>query len=111
MSRPRRLPGRALALLASGFALVALAACDEDGKSAPERCLDPALPLFDPASAGAPADDNAQYPCVTPVGHSVSYVGNAPGAAGSPSTPGPSNQAGSGNGGAGGAGGEGGGGS
>ena len=107
MSRPRSLPGRAPALFAFGFALVALAACDEDGKSAPERCLENPLPLFDPASAGAPADDNEQYPCVTPVGHSVSYVGNAPSTAGSSSKAGSGNSA---AGGAGGAGGEGGGG-
>jgi len=52
------------------------AACEEDGKTAPERCLDPALPIFDIQAAGEPSDDNAQYPCVTPVGHSVSYIGS-----------------------------------
>jgi hypothetical protein len=79
MSRSRSLPGR-FAALTIGVALTAVAACDEDGKTAPERCSDP-LPLFDPATAGVPAD---HHPCVTPVGDAVSFVGNAP----SPSTAG-----------------------
>jgi hypothetical protein len=69
---------RLAAVLAISAPFMGVAACDDDGKTAPERCLDPALPLFDPHHAGAPADDNEQYPCVTPVGHAVSYVGNAP---------------------------------
>ena len=54
------------------LAVTGVAACEEDGKTAPERCADPALPIFDIQAAGAPADDNAQYPCVTQVGHSIS---------------------------------------
>ncbi len=77
MSRLSCLPDRAKA--AAGVLLLALAvgaaACDEDGKTAPERCADPALPIFDIQAAGEPADDNAQYPCVTQVGHSISSIG------------------------------------
>lgn len=87
MSRMRSLLGRLAAALALG-ALTGVAACDDDGMTAPARCLDPALPLFDPAHAGAPADDNRRYvgpdgdhPCITVVGHSVSYVGDPPGSA------------------------------
>jgi len=79
MSRRRCIPARAKACL--GLLLLAFAssvsACDEDGKTAPERCADPALPIFDIQTAGAPADDNEQYPCSTPIGHSVSQVGSA----------------------------------
>ena len=64
-----------------GLLLIAVAsnviACDEDSKTAPERCADPALPIFDIQAAGAPADDNAQYPCSTKVGHAVSSIGPA----------------------------------
>lgn len=79
MSRQRCIPARAKASL--GLLLLAMAssvlACEEDTKSAPERCADPALPIFDIQAAGAPADDNEQYPCSTPIGHAVSYVGPA----------------------------------
>ena len=78
MSLPRSLPGRVTLALGALVVLVAAVACDEEGKSAPERCQDPLLPLFDPAHAGAPSDDNRMYPCVTEVGHSVSFIGNAP---------------------------------
>ncbi len=78
MSRSLSLPGRALALLSAAVFTLGLIACGEDGKTAPERCADPPLPIFDIQSAGAPADDNARYndagelPCVTEVGHGVS---------------------------------------
>lgn len=78
MSRQRCIPARAkscLVLLLAAFAS-SVSACDDDGKSAPERCLDPALPIFDIQAAGVPADDNEQYPCSTPIGHSVSFVGS-----------------------------------
>jgi hypothetical protein len=74
MSRQRCIPARAkacLGLLLVAFASSAVSACDDDGKTAPERCADPALPIFDIQVAGAPADDNEKYPCSTPVGHSV----------------------------------------
>lgn len=81
MSRLRSLPARPAAALLMGVALSAAVACDEEGKTAPERCSDP-LPIFDPATADVPTD---HHPCVTPVGDAVSSVGNAPspGAAGS----------------------------
>jgi hypothetical protein len=79
MSRQRYVPTRAKAWL--GLLLLAFAssvsACDEDGKTVPERCADPALPIFDIQAAGVPADDNDRYPCSTPVGHAVSSVGTA----------------------------------
>jgi hypothetical protein len=77
MSRQRYVLTRARAgvgLLLLAFAS-SVSACDEDGKTVPERCADPALPIFDIQAAGTPADDNAQYPCSTPVGHAVSSVG------------------------------------
>jgi hypothetical protein len=80
MSRQRSIPARAkacLGLLLVAFASSLATACDDDGKTAPERCADPALPIFDIQAAGAPADDNEQYPCSTPLGHSVSFVGSA----------------------------------
>ena len=87
MSRQRCIPARAKACL--GLLLLAFAssvsACDDDGKTVPERCADPALPIFDIQAAGAPADDNEQYPCSTPIGHAVSFVGPAPAAGGAPS--------------------------
>jgi hypothetical protein len=77
MSRLSSIPDRAKATV--GVLLLALtvgaAACDEDGKTTPERCADPALPIFDIQTADEPADDNAQYPCVTQVGHSISSIG------------------------------------
>jgi hypothetical protein len=49
----------------------ALSACGEDGKTAPEKCAEPPLPIFDLQLAGAPSVDN---PCVTPPGHAISGV-------------------------------------
>jgi hypothetical protein len=70
MSRLRFNPVWAKAAL--GALLLALAtgasACDEDGKTAPAACLDPALQIYDIQKAGAPTVDN---PCVTPIGHSI----------------------------------------
>jgi hypothetical protein len=84
MSRQRCIPARAKACL--GLLLLAFAssvsACDDDGKTAPERCADPGLPIFDIQSAGSPSDDNRHLnsdpnkPCVTTIGHSVSFVGS-----------------------------------
>jgi hypothetical protein len=73
MSRRSCNPVRAKAALGAlllGLVTGALA-CEEDGKTAPARCADPALPIFDIQAAGVPSDDNAQYPCVTPVGHAI----------------------------------------
>jgi hypothetical protein len=81
MSRLRANPVSAKALLgALLLTLVAgVAACDEDGKTAPQRCLDPALPIFD-IQAGAP--DDVQNPCVTEVGHAINQTGSSPTTAG-----------------------------
>jgi len=87
MSRVCSIPDRAKASVGMLLLLVlaGVAACDEDGKTAPDRCADPALPIFDIQAAGAPADDNAQYPCVTQIGHSISQIGT-PDAGGTTST-------------------------
>lgn len=82
MSRRRHLSGRVRAALPVAALFAAVFACDDAGKTAPERCADPPLPLFDFANAGAPSDDNARYPCVTPIGHGISYVGDDGAAAG-----------------------------
>lgn len=75
---------RILTAIIGALLLVALATgCEDDGKTAPARCADPALPRFDIHTAGAPADDNAYLnddedaqgnplPCVTEVGHAIS---------------------------------------
>lgn len=86
MSRQLRIPARATAYLGLLLLAVAssLAGCEEDSKTAPERCADPGLPIFDIQAAGIPGDDNAHLnsdptkPCVTTVGHSVSSIGNSP---------------------------------
>jgi hypothetical protein len=70
----RPLPGRAKAVLGASLLLLAAAACDEDGKTAPDTCADPALQIFDiqdPPSAGGEGSEAAN-PCVTPIGHAVS---------------------------------------
>ena len=80
MSRLSRIPDRAKA--AVGWLLLAVAvtavACEEDGKTAPDRCADPVLPIYDIQGAGEPseAEVNAN-PCVTKVGHSISSIGTA----------------------------------
>ena len=87
MSRVGSIPDRAKASIGVllFLALAGVAGCGEDGKTAPDRCADPALPIFDIQAAGEPADDNAQYPCVTPIGHSISQIG-APDSGGTTST-------------------------
>ena len=70
MSRLRIVPGRAT--LAVGLLLLAAAAtaCEEDSKTAPATCADPALPIYD-IQGGA---EDVNNPCVTPVGHAVSSI-------------------------------------
>jgi hypothetical protein len=77
MSRFRSMPSRTT--LALGLLLLGAAsfACDEDGKSAPDKCGDPALQIYDIQTAGEPADDNARFPCVTEIGHAVSSISTA----------------------------------
>lgn len=70
-----RIPGRAPAALGALLFVIAAAACEEDGKTAPEKCLQPPLAIYDIQSAGEHGTDN---PCVTPIGHSVSSVGTEP---------------------------------
>ena len=53
--------------------VTALTACEEEGKTAPERCLDKPLPIYD-IQAGGARDDT--YPCSTPVGHAISSNGS-----------------------------------
>lgn len=53
--------------------VTALTACEEEGKTAPERCLDKPLPIYD-IQAGGARDDT--YPCSTPVGHAISSIGS-----------------------------------
>lgn len=94
----------ALALVALALAVMA-AACDEDGKTAPERCADPPLPLFDIQKTPPPEDDNRRFndvaagdgpalrPCITEVGHAVSSFSD--GSAGETSSGGTSSSGGS----------------
>jgi hypothetical protein len=81
MKRFGTFSGRAAAVFGVLAVVATAVACEEDGKTVPERCVD--LPLFDIQAAGAPADDNAslvgsdaENPCVTKVGHAVSSFGN-----------------------------------
>lgn len=53
--------------------VTALAACEEEGKTTPERCLEKPLPIYD-IQAGGARDDT--YPCSTPVGHAISSIGS-----------------------------------
>lgn len=92
MSRLSSHPVRAQAALGALLLglVVSASGCEEDGKTAPARCLEPALLVFDIQTAGAPADDNARFnddldangnllaPCVSKVGHSVSNIGSPP---------------------------------
>jgi hypothetical protein len=86
MSRLSRTPNRTT--LAIGLLLLVATsfACDDDGKTAPDKCGDPALQIYDIQSAGEPADDNAKYPCLTKIGHSVSSIVPAGGSTSSTTT-------------------------
>jgi hypothetical protein len=90
--RKRAFPNRARAALGALLLALGAAACDEDGKTAPARCADPPLPIFDIQAAGAPADDNARFndedelPCVTEVGHAISGPAVVAGTGGSTTT-------------------------
>jgi hypothetical protein len=114
MTRARQVVGRAVAVLGA-LVCVTAAACDERGKTAPERCADPPLPLFDIRTTPPPEDDNRRFndggagdgaalpPCITEVGHAVSSFTD--GSAGEPFvSAGSSSIGGSGNGGLGGGG-------
>jgi len=69
MSRLRILSGTARAVAGLALLLGAASACGEDGKTAPDKCKEPPLPIFDIQLAGAPNVDN---PCVTQPGFAIS---------------------------------------
>lgn len=93
MSRTRPVTGLATA----GLLLVLASACGEDGKTAPERCAEPPLPIFDIQGAGAPNVDN---PCVTAPGFAISgTISESGGTSSSGGTGGSSGTAGTGTGG------------
>ncbi|HKY40067.1 MAG TPA: hypothetical protein VJN18_29230 [Polyangiaceae bacterium] len=79
MSRLRSLPVWAKVAFVA-LLVVSASACDEGGEKLPTRCsdtdgdgvVDP-LPLDDLGSAGSP---HASNPCVTELGHAVSFVTN-----------------------------------
>lgn len=85
MSRLSRIPDRAKAAIGALLLAITMtaSACEEDSKTAPARCADPVLPIYDIAAAGQPseAELNAN-PCVTKVGHSISLIGGPVGTAG-----------------------------
>jgi hypothetical protein len=88
MKRAGKVFGRAAACLGALGLAFAVTACEEDGKTAPERCADPPLPLFDIRTMPPPSDDNRRFndgssgdgsglpPCITEVGHAVSSFGD-----------------------------------
>jgi len=69
MSRLRTLSFPALAACGV-LVLLAAPACEEDTKTAPARCSEPALQIYD-IQAGAPSDGGSGNPCVTEVGHAI----------------------------------------
>jgi hypothetical protein len=79
MTRLGNVSGMAKATLCALLLAATLGACGEDGKTAPDTCAEPPLPLFDIQQAGAPSVDN---PCVTKPGHAISAVGTADAGAG-----------------------------
>jgi hypothetical protein len=72
----RSLSNRAKGALCASLLVLTAAGCDEDGKTAPEKCGTPPLEIFDiqnpPSSGGEGAGGEATNPCVTPVGHAIS---------------------------------------
>lgn len=79
MSRPRTFSSSAKIALGLTLLLGAFVACGEDGKTAPERCSDPPLPIYDIQAAGQPDVDN---PCVTKPGYAISGTTTSPGGTG-----------------------------
>ncbi len=69
MSRTRTFSGPAKSVSGVALLLGVIVACGEDGKTAPERCSDPPLPIYDIQAAGQPDVDN---PCVTKPGFAIS---------------------------------------
>jgi hypothetical protein len=72
MSRLRNIPGRATIALGCMLLGALAVACEEDGKTAPEKCGSPPLLIYD-VQGGAQGDPDAN-PCVTDEGHAVSVI-------------------------------------
>ncbi|HYQ16858.1 MAG TPA: hypothetical protein VEQ58_13905 [Polyangiaceae bacterium] len=85
MSRLRNSSGWAKAVVCLALPLVLMGACDDDGKTVPERCADPPLPIYDIQNPGE--QNAAGNPCVTHVGYAISGVTTSGGTSGSGSTP------------------------
>ncbi|MDF3067967.1 MAG: hypothetical protein K0R38_3568 [Polyangiaceae bacterium] len=104
MKRAHRISGHAAAAIGAFVLMATALACDEDGKTVPERCADPPLPLEDIQKTPPPKDDNRRFndggagsmipPCITEVGHAVSSFDD--GSGGDTATAGTSAVAGSG---------------
>jgi hypothetical protein len=71
MSRLRNIPGWATLVLGLLVLGAASTACDEDGKTAPDKCGTPPLMIYDVQGGAQDADAN---PCVTHVGHAISEI-------------------------------------
>jgi hypothetical protein len=78
MSRLRSLPVWTKVAFVALLVVSVAPACDEGGEKLPAKCSDTngdgmpdPLPLDDLGSAGVPDVDN---PCLTPIGHSVSFI-------------------------------------
>jgi hypothetical protein len=67
-------PVRAALAAALLSVLGSVSACDEDGKTAPDKCRI-SEPPFDIQAAGGVPEDND---CLTDIGHAVNSVGTAP---------------------------------
>jgi len=72
MSRLRTLSGWAKAVVCLALPLASMYGCDDDGKTVPERCADPPLPIYDIQNPGE--QNAAGNPCVTHVGYAISGV-------------------------------------
>jgi hypothetical protein len=66
--------GRAKGAIGASLLILIALGCDEDGKTAPEKCGTPPLQIYDIQDPPAD-DDSADNPCVTPIGHAVSPAG------------------------------------
>jgi uncharacterized membrane protein YgcG len=76
MTRFGKLLGPVTVALGAFVLMTAAMGCDEDGKTAPERCAQPPLEIFDIQKAAPPAEggEAALNPCVTPIGHAISSI-------------------------------------
>ena len=84
MSRLRTLSGWARAVVGLALPLALMNGCADDGKTVPERCAEPPLPIYDIQN---PGDQNAAgNPCVTHVGYAISGVTTSSGGTSSSAT-------------------------